>query len=402
MDCHYDEYLKNPPQFGENYYREIFDCLSDAIFVLDASSGEIIDVNSPMLRMYGYEKDEVLGTTIAKYSSCNSPYRQEDALGLMNKAKDEGPQIFEWEAKRENGTLFWVEVNLRYSELENGSRLIAVIREITERKKVRDLLVQNEKLLSVSGLAAGMAHEINNPLAGMMQTANVMAKRLGRKSLDSQDSVIAAIESGTNIDSIKKYMKARDIPQMIDNINDSGIRVASVVNNILSYSFKIDSSSSHYDLKELLDKTLELLRFDAELKKEYDLSSLQVKKRYCPENIHILCDGAKIQQTLLNIFTNSVQVFNPANIGKLLISIDLRVNVKQNMAEIIISDNGPGIDEEVRTRIFEPFFTTKTVGEGMGLGLSKAHFVITENHGGHITLLNNKDGASFLIQLPVN
>jgi len=398
---HNTDITLNPDIFREEYYREIFDCISDAIFVMSTLSGKIIDVNNSMLRMYGYKKKEVIGFTIGKFSSGNSPYRQEDALFFIEKAQVNGPQVFEWEAKRENGTLFWVEVNLRYSLMENGDKLIAVVRDITERKKNQDRKIQNEKLMSVGGLAAGIAHEINNPLAGMMQIANVMANRLCTQSLNSSSSLKAAEESGTTIDAIEKYMSKRDIPEMIDQINNSGQRVASIVNNILSYSYKVDSISTHFDITDLLDKTVELVRLNEDLAKEYNLKTLQIKKEYEPNLKLLLCNGKKLQQAFLNIFINGIQAMGDAQTKQPQFTIKVNYSQDKESLEIIISDNGPGVEQEIRNRIFEPFYSTKTVGSGLGLGLSTAYFIIKENHNGMLRLLPGTKGAEFFITLPL-
>ncbi|MDA3810024.1 MAG: PAS domain S-box protein [Spirochaetaceae bacterium] len=139
MDIRYEEYLKNPPLNSDDYYREIFNNISDAILILDSSSGEILDVNEQMLTMYGYTKDEVLGWNLIKFSSGISPFSQNYVLSFMERAKTEGPQIFEWEAKKVDGSLFPVEVNLRYSALGNEDILLTVVRDISMRNTRQNL-----------------------------------------------------------------------------------------------------------------------------------------------------------------------------------------------------------------------------------------------------------------------
>jgi len=198
---------------SERNYREIFNASSDAIFIRDEKTGRIIDVNEPMLKMYGYKKEEVLGLNVENFSSGIAPYDQEDANKKIKRMQEQGPQIFEWQAKKKNGEIFWVEVNLRLSKIGDKNRVLTVVRDITQRKKAQEMMVQSEKMLSVGGLAAGMAHEINNPLAGMMQTASVLANRLG-KNTNIPANVKAAKEANTSMEAIQNFMEARGIFHM--------------------------------------------------------------------------------------------------------------------------------------------------------------------------------------------
>jgi len=145
----------------------------------------------------------------------------------------------------------------------------AVIRidDVTEKVRMQEMMIQSEKMLSVGGLAAGMAHEINNPLAGMMQTAEVMTNRLHHNP-QIKANLKAAKELGTTMDVIEAFMSARDIPRMLTAITDSGKRVAKIVENMLNFSRKSDAMVSSHNIEELIDKTLILAATDYDLKKQ--------------------------------------------------------------------------------------------------------------------------------------
>jgi len=385
---------------SERNYREIFNASSDAIFIHDGKTGKILDVNIPMLKMYGYEKREVLKLPIETFSSQIAPFDQKGAERNIRKAVEKGSYIFEWQAKKKNGGLFWTEVNLIFSKIGEEERVLASVRDITERKRTQEMMVQSEKMLSVGGLAAGMAHEINNPLAGVMQTAGVMSNRLTNINIPA--NINAAEEIGINMDDISAFMEKRGILRMISTINESGQRMAAIVNNMLSFARKSDAQVSSYHLAELLDKTLELAATDFDLKKHYDFKKIELKKEYNDNLPPVPCEAAKIQQVLLNILKNGAQAMQEVGIEKPIFIIRTSHDVDQKMVSIEIEDNGPGMDDKTRKRIFEPFFTTKPVGIGTGLGLSVSYFIITENHGGTMVVVSTPGhGAKFIICLPV-
>ncbi|MCP4113907.1 MAG: PAS domain S-box protein [Desulfobacteraceae bacterium] len=283
----------------------------------------------------------------------------------------------------------------------------AVIRidDVTEQVRMEEMMVQSEKMLSVGGLAAGMAHEINNPLAGMIQTANVMGNRLINVDIPANQS--AAGEVGTNIETIKAFMEKRGILGMIEAINESGRRVAEIVDNMLSFARKSDTRVSSHNLADLLHKTLDLAATDYDLKKHYDFRKIEIREEYEDDLPMVPCEGAKIQQVLLNILSNGAQAMQENmeknNGDKLRFILRLSREPDTNMMRLEIGDNGPGMDEATQKRIFEPFFTTKPVGVGTGLGLSVSYFIITENHGGTMDVVSEPGkGANFIIRLPLD
>jgi len=265
-------------------------------------------------------------------------------------------------------------------------------------------MIQSEKMLSVGGLAAGMAHEINNPLAGMMQTAEVMSNRL--RNVEMPANQHAAEAAGTSMTAIHAFMEARDIPRMLKAINLSGLRVAEIVDNMLSFARKGTSAKTTIDLASLLDKTLELATTDYDLKKQYDFKTIETIREYADSLPYVPCESSKIQQVFLNILRNGAQAMHDTqkkeNGDPSRFILRIAHEKDENMVRIEIEDNGAGMDEATRKRIFEPFFTTKPVGEGTGLGLSVSYFIISENHGGTLDVISKPNqGANFIIRLPV-
>jgi PAS domain S-box-containing protein len=279
----------------------------------------------------------------------------------------------------------------------------AVIRidDVTEKVRMEELVIQSEKMLSVGGLAAGMAHEINNPLAGLIQTAHIIGRRLGiAGSLKANE--MAAESLGIRIETIQAYLEARDIPKMFENMDESGHRVADLVLNMLSFARQGSYIQKQVAIKGIVEKALDLAATDYNLKRKYDFRKIKIIREYEETVPSVPCDAIKIQQVFLNLFRNGAEAMDSAGVENPFFIIRIYYRVEDKMTCIEIEDNGPGIKEFDSKRIFEPFFTTKPIGKGTGLGLSVSYFIITENHKGQMKVLSKKDGGTtFIISLPL-
>ncbi len=280
----------------------------------------------------------------------------------------------------------------------------AVIRidDVTDKVKMEEMMVQSEKMLSMGGLAAGMAHEINNPLAGMMQTADVLLNRL--VNIQNIPANLKAVEdAGITAEALNSFLEARDIPRMVNTIKTSGLRAAAIVNNMLGFVRKSDNGKCFNDLADLLDKTLVLAVTDYDFKKKYDFKLVNIETDYEENLPRVFCEANKIQQVFLNLLRNSAQAMFEAKIDFPLIVIRMSYDQITKIICIEFEDNGPGINEESCLRVFEPFYTTKPAGFGTGLGLSVSYFIVTEVHGGSMLVESRLgEGARFIIKLPVS
>ncbi len=269
----------------------------------------------------------------------------------------------------------------------------AVIRldDVTQQVRLEEMMIQSEKMLSVGGLAAGMAHEINNPLAGIVQSVAVLENRL-LSGLPANHQ--AADTAGTTLTAIQSYATLRKLPDLIGNIRESGSRAAAIVRNMLSFARKSEKVVSNHDLSVLLDQTLDLLKTDYDMKKHYDFKQIRVEREYDPAASPVPCEASKIQQVFMNILKNGAEAMAGITNDHFAPAFVLRVQADSDGVRVEIEDNGPGMDEETRQRIFEPFFTTKPVGKGTGLGLSVSYFIITEDHGGQMSVHAAEGGGT--------
>lgn len=276
----------------------------------------------------------------------------------------------------------------------------AVVRldDITGRIRIEEMMVQTEKMLSVGGLAAGMAHEINNPLGGILQGAQNIQRRL---EPDFAPNVAAAEAAGCSMESIRMYLDRRGILRFLDGIRESGSRAATIVTNMLEFSRRSESRWQRVALPYLVDRTLELAAKDYDLKKKYDFRHIDIVRDFAPDLPDLACMPTEIEQVLLNLFKNAAQAMQLRGERPDPPRISISLRREGDMVRIDVADNGPGMEEDVRRRVFEPFFTTKSVGEGTGLGLSVSYFIITTNHGGVFTVDSEPGrGTAFTVLLP--
>jgi len=276
--------------------------------------------------------------------------------------------------------------------------IVIRIDDITERRLLEKTLVQSEKMLSVGGLAAGMAHEVNNPLALIMQALHLLRKRL---STNNPRSRLLAEKYQLQADALQQYLDESGVTGKIDSAVAACERAAIIVKNMLNFSRDGQSDFKATDLCQLLDSTLELLTNDYQLKRKYGFRTTQVIRKYATLPA-VVCEASKIQQVLFNLLKNGAQAMEEGNIPPDKRRFEIELLQEGDNALIRIADSGPGIPKEIRERIFEPFFTTKEVGRGTGLGLFVAYFIIHEIHGGDIQVESSPGaGTTFTIKLPL-
>lgn len=279
----------------------------------------------------------------------------------------------------------------------------AVIRidDVTERVQLENMMVQNEKMMSLGELAAGMAHEINNPLSAVIQGAQTVQRRLSPTLAANQQ---VAEQLRTSLDTINAYLEQREVLHFIDNIREAGERAADIVNHMLEFSRYNNRAHSPIDIAQLLSHCVNLASNSFQLEtKEFE--SIDIQQVYPdPPLPLVLCSGIEIQQVILNILRNAVQALTSSKSNSDETPyIRISLHSENNKAIIKIADNGAGMPEPVRRHIFEPFFTTKEVGKGTGLGLSVSYFIITKHHNGEIDVSSTPDqGTCFTIKLPMS
>ncbi len=295
------------------------------------------------------------------------------------------------------GELHYADVMV-YPLMADGARG-AVIRvdDVTARVRIESMMVQTEKMLSVGGLAAGMAHEINNPLGVILQGCQNVLRRIDPAMPQNR---VAAEIAGIDLDRLHCYLEQRQILHFLEGIREAGARAAKIVADMLSFSRRSEAHFGMVDLEEMLETVLRLAASDYDLKKKYDFKRIAIRRDYDPTLRRVHCDKTEIEQVILNLLKNAAQAMAEGDASAPVIVLRTRREAEYALIEVL--DNGPGMDEKTLKRIFEPFFTTKDVGLGTGLGLSVSYFIVTEQHHGRLSVTSKPgQGACFSIRLPL-
>ena len=378
-----------------NFMKNMIDSMPSVLVGIDCS-GRVTHWNLEAERMTSLKSEEAQGKMLEDLIPQLRDYMEhvQQAIQLRKPQKAEKVNFQIHGENRHTNVMV-------YPLISNGVEG-AVVRldDVTERVRFEEMMIQSEKMASVGGLAAGMAHELNNPLASILQNAQVVLNRLTK---EIPANVEAAHEAGISVEAIKTYMEQREIFKMLELIEGSGERAAQIVADMLSFSRKGGSHSTLYDLRELLDRAVTLAVHIYDPLKNYDFRQVKIVREYDPILPKIPCDQNQIQQVVLNLLTNAAQALAERKAPVSRPQIILRTLWEGSVARIEIEDNGPGMPEEIRKRVFEPFFTTKDVGVGTGLGLAVSYFIIKEHHGGTMSVESKPGtGTKFIILLPLN
>jgi len=244
-----------------------------------------------------------------------------------------------------------------------------------ELKRAHEHALHTEKMASVGKMAAVLAHEINNPLSGILTYAKLLRKWMDRQEAESDDA---------------RRTRRQEICDSLDLIASESRRCGDLVRNLLTFSRATPMNLQATDLNQVIDRTLRLMQH------QLDLASIQVQPQLDPALPHVVCDAAQIEQVLLALVVNAMDAL-PQGGNLWIISSSSR---EDNCVRIVVRDDGTGIAPEILPHLFEPFLTTKETGRGVGLGLAISHSIL-DRHSGSIEVQSEIGrGTTFTITLP--
>ncbi|KAF1024443.1 MAG: Signal transduction histidine-protein kinase AtoS [Pseudomonas sp.] len=378
----------------QNYLNSIIDSMPSALIALDEQL-YVTQWNQEASALSGTRLDEALNQPIFLAFQPLKPYLPQlkatveqhtvERIERVTWLKDDEPRHYA----------------LTFYPLMGGAGRGVVIRidDITQRLSLEDMMVQSEKMLSVGGLAAGMAHEINNPLGAILHNVQNIRRRL---SPELPKNLEHAEQTGVELDTVNRYLQSREVPQLLDGIQQAGARAAKIVTHMLSFSRRSNRQMAPCDLPALIDQAVEIAGNDFDLAIGFDFKGQAIIRQFDPQLGPVPGTANELEQVLLNLLKNAAQAIHLREDDREPGRIILRTRLNPPWAEIQVEDNGVGMSESVRKRTFEPFFTTKEIGQGTGLGLSVSYFIITNNHKGQMEVQSTLgQGTCFTLRLPL-
>jgi PAS domain S-box-containing protein len=355
--------LRQVVEASENRYRALFERSPDAMLV-ETSDGVIIDANPAAERMYGgvvtgRHINELIEGEKLVVDAGSEAFRRH---GVTNQAGI---------GRRLDGSTFPREVDLHALDISGERRILAIVRDLTERQRLQAELVQAQKMEAIGQLVAGVAHELNNPLASIVAFSQLLRT--------DPDLPV-------------------DLRHQADMLVHEANRTRVIVQNLLDFARARPAERLPTDLRPLVDSVIGLQSYS------FGRGGLEVVIDIPPDLPPILLDRAQMQQVLVNLTVNAAQAIRDSGVGGIL-RIAAAPVVQPDGRPIVrieISDDGPGVPTELLGRLFMPFFTTKAPGRGTGLGLSVS-FGIVAGHGGSLRHEPGPGGvgATFIIEMPL-
>ena len=394
---------------SEKRYRILFETANDALFLLEGD--RIVDCNRKALEMFGCAGEEILGSCPWDFSADvqhDGSLSRERITEFLDRASGGSPQFFEWRYIGKNGIPIDTEVSLNSLEHEGKSFMQSVIRDVTKRKKIEFQLLQSEKMASIGQLAAGVAHEINNPTGYVKSNLETMSeyfagllgilshyrqllacvRDLSEKTEADGDIplLLAKIESMEREIDVDYILK--DTPALIRESLEGTERIKEIVRSLKNFAHPGEDRFVDSNINDSIESTLNIvwneLKYKATVTRDYG------------ELPEIQCYPQQLKQVFMNMLVNAAQAIKTKG------EITIRTRLVGGSAEISISDTGVGISKENIGRVFDPFFTTKEVGKGTGLGLNVAYNIIEKHHGSIDVASQVGEGTTFTVRLPVH
>ena len=360
---------------SETRYRQLFEHAPDPILITDPTGARIDDASRAACHVLGYTRDELVGKSVADLIP---PEESSRFVVARTRVWEPGSDhVAEWLLKVEGGTVVPFEVST--STLPDGRRQ-AFLRDIRERKhdmrereKLEAVLRTRDRMVTVGTLAAGVGHEINNPLTYVLANLDLMAEDLRHFEADSSPR------------------KARELAALVAEARDGADRVRKIVRGLNTFARGEREECVEVDLRSVLETAISLayseLRHHIQVVKDFHAIPT------------VTGDESRLAQVFINLLVNASQAMASRPIEQNVVRLSTSTDV-QGRAVVEVLDNGPGMAPEVASRVFEPFFTTKAIGQGSGLGLSIAHNIVSAL-GGEITVVTAPgEGTAFTIWLP--
>jgi len=381
---------------SEEKFSRLFRLSPDAILLIQFDDGRILDANEAFTRLTGFSWEEALGRTPLELGLYVNP-SERDVLREMLQVRGQVENM-DVLARRKDGMAVPCVLSSQILQVDGRDCIMAVLRDVTEFRRMQEIMIQSEKMISVGGIAAGVAHEINNPLGIITVTSQNLIQRT---KPDFPKNIAVASSIGLDMNLLDQYMQARGLHEFIRNIQEAALRAAEIIRHMLDFSRRSESRRKVCDMRPLIERAIHLAESDYDLKKNYDFRKIEILWECDSPQALVNCTETEMEQVFLNLLRNAAQAMASAPQEIPDPRIVIRIAVREGRVIVEVDDNGPGMPADVQRRAFEPFFTTKPPGVGTGLGLSVSYFIVTRGHDGQMSLESQPGhGTKFVISLP--
>lgn len=360
--------MENELRRSEARFRSITTANPVPVAVVRLSDGEILYASEPWAELFQLSAEQAIGhSSIGFYANPDDRYRFVAALREKGRV-----DAFEAVFKKADGTTFPAALTARLFVFEDQDAIVSGIIDLTERHAVeeemarhREALHQSEKLSALGSLLAAIAHELNNPLSVVL----------------GQSLLLTEKAAGT------------DLADRAGKIEKAAQRCARIVRTFLDMARSQEPRLQSVQMNDVVVSVLELTGY------ALHSAGIDVTRRLAPALPEIDADADQIHQVLTNLIVNAQQALLEVPEPREL-TVETALDGERNAIVVTVSDNGPGVAGEIRSRIFEPFFSNKPVGAGTGVGLSVSNS-IAKAHGGRLELVESQSGAIFRLTIPV-
>jgi len=379
---------------ANNYINNIIDSMPSMLVCVDKDM-RLTRLNVHAAAAAGVQEDEALGKPLAELFPALK-LSAEAVSNVISSRQPESPVRRELPSAGDNRF-----VDIMVYPLVSNCVDGAVVRvdDVTDRVRLESIRRQNEKMMVLGSLAAGVAHEINNPLSIISQSLQVAARRV-QPALEANRRAASAM--GVSLEQVHAYLAGRGVLEVYQDIHDAVSRAASIVRTMLAFARGGEVAFGTHSLNALVRLAVEHVRSEITSETAGGGQTPAIRLETPEQDVCVLCAGDQLDQVFTNILRNAVHALRDQRKEGAAPEIVVRTWSDRGYAFASFADNGPGIAPQTLERIFEPFFTTGKRGGGTGLGLSISYFIVKNIHQGTLTASSTPgEGAMFTVGIPL-